>query len=85
MKPGQHEPLGGGEAVVRYNLLSFLHRNHSLGYMPAQKSPFISRVSHFSSEARWRVLTALSLMLSVTILQLKATSHPRFPRGILFK
>ena len=85
MKSGQHEPLGGGEAVVRYNLF-FIGITHSQEFLiPAQKSPFLSRVSHFSSEARWRVLTALSLMLSVTILQLKATSHPRFPQGILFK
>ena len=71
MKSGQHEPLGGGGAVDRYSFKQSLNL----------------RVfhSHIFSEVRWRVLTALSLMLSVTILQLKATSHPRFPLGTLFK
>ena len=33
MKSGQHEPLGGGEAVVRYNLyLFFLGITHSLSF-----------------------------------------------------
>ena len=72
MKSGQHEPLGGGGAVDRYL---------------ASSSLALSRVphSHIFSEVRWRVLTVLSLMLSVTILQLKAISHPRFPPGTLFK
>ena len=51
MKSGQHEPLGGGEVVVRYNLLSFLHRNHSF-----------SRVSHTCPEESFS-LKSISFLL----------------------
>ena len=53
MKSGQHEPLGGGEAVVRYNLLSFLHRNHSF-----------SRVSHWDTCLPRRVLFSQEYLIS---------------------
>ena len=66
MKSGQHEPIGGGEAVDRFlKINSFEKRERKRGWL----DPYLESVS----ELTWRASTAWCLTLSVTIWRLRAT------------
>ena len=67
MKSGQHEPIGGGEAVDR-----FLNINFSLLNREKRVRSWLDSYLKSVSELTWRASTAWSLTLSVTIWRLRA-------------
>ena len=67
MKSGQHDPIGGGEAVDR-----FLKINFSLFNREREKRGWLDPYLKSVSELTWRASTAWSLTLSVTIWRLRA-------------
>ena len=66
MKSGQHEPIGGGEAVDRFLKINYylLNRERKRGWLDS----YLESVS----ELTWRASTAWSLTLCVTIWRLRA-------------
>ena len=66
MKSGQHEPIGGGEAVDRFLKINFslLNRKRTRGWLDSYLE--------YVSELTWRASTAWSPTLSVTIWRLRA-------------